>query len=76
MLTYLYSWTGRDLTKILRPLFYKWILKEIYKENYITRQYLENKKLKKENLKKVYLVWDEEKIKEILKNNPKFKEWK
>jgi len=76
MLVYLYSGTWRELTKTIRPLFYKWILKEVYKENYITRQYLENKKLKKENLKKVYFIGEEKKIKDFLKNNSKFKEWK
>jgi len=73
MLIYLFKWTGRQLIKFVKPLFRKWLIKEIIKENYISRIYLENKKLKKENLKKVYFITDKPKeLEEIVNQHPSF----
>lgn len=71
--TYLFYWEGRELTKIIRQLLYKWIIKEVVKENYVTQYTLENKKLIKKNVKKVTFV-SEEDIKKYL-NDSKFQQW-
>lgn len=71
--TYLFYWKWRELTKIIKPLLYKWIIKEVIKENYVTQYTLENKKLIKKNVKKVTFV-SEKDIKKYL-NDSKFQQW-
>jgi len=76
MLTYFFKWTSRELSKFIKPLFYKGFIKEVIKENYITRYSLKDKKIYKENLKKVYFICPDEekekKLKEIIWQNPSF----
>lgn len=73
MLIYLFKWTSRQLVKFVKPLFYKWLINEIIKENYVSKIYLENKKLKKENFKKIYFITDKTKeLEEIINQNPLF----
>ena len=64
-LTYLYFGTGRELIKIVKPLFYKWIVNSILKENYISKIILDWKKLKKLNWKKI--IFETENTKELEK---------
>ena len=73
MLTYLFDWNGRELYRFIRPLFYQGLIKEVIKENYISKYSLENKKINKKELKKVIFISDkEEELKKILENNDKF----
>jgi len=73
MLIYLFKWTSRQLVKFVKPLFYKGLINEIIKENYVSKIYLENKKLKKENFKKIYFITDKTKeLEEIINQNPLF----
>ena len=64
-LTYLYFGTGRELIKIVKPLFYKWIVNSILKENYISKIILDWKKLKKINWKKI--IFETENTEELEK---------
>ena len=75
MLTYYFKWTWRELSRFIKPLLYKGLVKEVIKENYISRIYLKDKKIHKEQLKKVYFISDnEEQLKQIIEKNPLFKE--
>jgi len=73
MKTYLFYGTWKELTKAIRPLLYKWIVKEVIKENYITSYKLENKKPLKRQIKKVIFITEED-LEKYLDNN-KFKKW-
>ena len=74
MLIYYFKWTWRELSKFIKPLLYKWIIKEVIRENYISRIYLQDKKIKKEHIKKVYFISDNEKqLKQIIEKNQLFK---
>ena len=76
MLTYLFEWTWRELYKTIRPLMYQGLAKEIIKENYVSNYYLEEKKIQKKEVKKITFISDnEDKLKEILSKNLKFKEF-
>lgn len=73
MQTYIFYGTWKELTKTIKPLLYRWIVKEVIKENYISSYTLENKKLIKTQLKKIIFI-TEENIERYLDNN-KFKIW-
>lgn len=74
MKTYLFHGTWRELSKTIKIILYKWIAKEIIKENYITSYNLNNQTIEKKQMKKVhFLEEDETKLKNFLNNN--FKEW-
>lgn len=74
MQTYLFYGSWKELTNSIRPLLYKWIVKEMIKENYITSYKVENKKLIKKQIKKVIFITDDN-LDSFLKNNSKFKKW-
>ncbi len=74
MQTYLFYGTWKELTNIIKPLLYKKIVKEVIKENYITSYTIDNKKLIKNNIKKVVFISNYN-IYDYLKNNNKFTKW-
>ena len=72
-LTYLYFGTGRELIKIVKPLFYKKIIDEILKEDYVSKITLDWKKLKKINWKKITFKTEKpEELKKYLEKFDKF----
>jgi len=73
MKTYLFYGTGKELTKAIKPLLYRWIVKEVIKENYISSYKLDNKKLLKKQIKKVIFITKEDLDKYL--DSSKFKEW-
>ena len=74
-LTYFFRGTGRNLTKLIRPLLYKWIISSILKENYTSKFFLDWKKIKKVNWKIVTFYTEEpEKLKEYLQKFQEFEE--
>jgi len=73
---YLYLWNWRSFSKDIKPLFYRRIVTEVLKLNYITKYKLIEKKIVKQNCKLVkFIVEDENKLKEYLKWNKDFIEW-
>ena len=72
-ITYLFFGTGRELIKIVKPLFYKKVINSILKENYVTKIILEWKKLKKIEWKKV--TFYTENIEELEKYLEKFEKF-
>jgi len=73
MQTYIFYGTWKELTNIIKPLIFKWIVKEVIKENYITSYKLENKKIIKKQIKKVIFIT--EKNLEKYLDNIKFIKW-
>jgi len=73
MKTYLFYGTWKELTKAIRPLLYRWIVKEVIKENYISSYKLENQKLVKKQIKKVIFITKEDLEKYL--DDSKFKKW-
>jgi len=69
-ITYLFFGKGRELIKIVKPLFYKKTINSILKENYVTKIILEWKKIKKIEWKKV--TFYTENIEELEKYLNKF----
>jgi len=73
MLIYYFKWTWRELSRFIKPLLYKGLVKEVIKENYISRIYLKDKKIQKEQLKKVYFISDnKEQLDKIIEQNSMF----
>ena len=76
MLKYIFLWKWRDLNKFLKPLFYKWLVTKIIKQNYINLLTLENNKIKKNN--GIWVIfWSNKEIEleEILLKNNNFHIW-
>ena len=74
-LTYFYFGTSRELIKIVRPLFYKKIIDEILKKDYVSKITLDWKKLKKINWKKITFKTEKpEELKKYLEKFDKFEE--
>ena len=73
MLTYLFDGNGRELYRFIRPLFYQGLIKEVIKENYVSKYTLNWKKIEKKEYKKVTFVSEkEDKLEEIIVQNNKF----
>ena len=73
MLTYLFDGTWRELYKFIRPLFYQGLIKEVIKENYVSKYTLNWKKIEKKEYKKITFISEkEDKLGEILNKNEKF----
>ena len=52
---------------------YKWIIKEVIKENYVSKYSLENKKIVKTEYKKIIFITDkEDELKNIIEKNNQF----
>ena len=74
MLVYLFDWHTRELYKFIRPLMYQKIIDEVIKENYVSSYTLKDKKIEKKELKKITFISEkEDKLKEIIEKNSKFR---
>jgi len=76
MLKYIFTWTWRELNKFIKPLFYRWILNRVIKQNYIAIYSLENKKLIKTNW--IWVIFGTDKraeLEKILNKNNNFQIW-
>jgi len=76
MLKYIFTGTWRELTRFIKPLFYRGIVNKVIRQNYIAIYTLENKKLIKTNW--IWVIFDTSKtaeLEKILNNNDKFQIW-
>ncbi len=76
MLKYIFTGTWRELTRFIKPLFYRWFVNKVIRQNYIAVYTLENKKLIKTNW--IWVIFDTDKkleLEEILNKNNNFQIW-
>lgn len=73
MLEYFFEWSGRDLTKIIKAVLNQNLAEEIVRENSIASYKIENKKLEKRQIKKVYFFWIKDNLEEFLERYKEFR---